>query len=166
MKKLTPREIEGLSKGMDTLWYDYPFINNGGCGYVAKWVGEAFIKKGYKVKYLVLDNVYTDLPEIRETFKEIGNRRPLRELNDNGIWVGHILTVVEDKYYIDSSGICLRFRQSSWKHLSQIGFATHDTICRWVVENRVWNELFMDNYHDKLGEMEDRTKKVINSLVV
>jgi len=166
MKKLSPREIEGLAKGFDKLWYDYPFINNGGCGHVAKWIGGAFIKKGYKVKYLILDDAYIDLPEIRQAFMEIGNRRPLRELNDNGIWVGHVLTVVEDKYYMDSSGVYLRFRQSSWSHLSQIGYATHETITRWCDEYRVWNELFMANYHEKLGEIEDQTKKVINSLVI
>ena len=166
MKQLTQETIEGLSKGMDNLWYDYPLINSGGCGYIAKWIGDTFIKKGYKVKYLILNDSYSELPEIQETFKEIGNRRPLRELNDNGIWVGHVLTVIEGRYYIDTSGVVTRFTKTGWCHLSKIGYATHETISRWVRERQVWNELFMDNYHDKLVEIEIQTKKVINSLVI
>lgn len=141
----------------------YNSLNDGGCVHVAKWIGEAFIKRGCSVKYLILDTV--DSAELREVFRKRANLISLEDLSEEMIDVSHVLTVINNRLYVDSKGVYTSFESTSWRSLYKMGYITHSTLVRWTKDKYYrWNPAFMYQHGHEMPKIEREIKRLIKSL--
>jgi len=155
-----------LTSGLRDINDKYKYLNSGGCIYVAKWIGEAFLERGIKVSYLILDNCSVDVANcLRGDFIKYANTESLEDLAERMIEVSHVLPFINNGLYMDSKGIAKSFKNSKWVHLSEMGYITHETIERWSRDRYYrWNPTFLHNHGYQLLHIEKDIKDLIKSL--
>lgn len=155
-----------LASGLKEIDNDYPFLNDGGCLHVAKWIGESFIKRGVEVDYLILDNCSVGIAEmLRPKFEQYANVKSLEFLADEMLEISHILPRINKRLFIDSTGVKQSVSTTQWTHFQQMGYVNHKTIERWGYDrNYNWNPRFMYVHGHEMSIIEKKIKKLIKSL--
>jgi len=144
----------------------YAYLNDGGCVHIAKWIGEAFLNKSIKVEYLILDNISEDVAKLlRPDFKRYANDESLGDLSERMIEVSHVLPLINNRLFVDSKGVHASFESTSWTHLSQMGYITHETLERWAKDSYYrWNPMFIHEHGHQMLQIEKEIKDLIKSL--
>ena len=157
-----------LSSEMRELDIRYQSLSEGGCGYIAKWIGEGFIERGIDVKYLVLDNCSEGIGTIlRPEFEKYANVESLTDLSERMIEVSHVLPIINNRLYVDVKGAFTSFESTPWSHLTVLGHITHKTLEGWMTDKYYnWNPIFMHLNRSNMMWIEEDVKKLIKSLVI
>lgn len=155
-----------LSSEMRELDMRYQCLNEGGCVYIAKWIGDAFIERGVDVKYLILDNCTKEIADVlRPEFEMYSNRESLSDLSERMIEVSHVLPIINNRLYVDTKGVFTSLESTPWSHLTPLGHISHNTLKGWVKDkNYYWNPLFMHMNKSNLLWIEEDIKSLIKSL--
>ena len=152
--------FEKLNTGLAKLEDSYPYINMGGCGFTALYIGEEMEKRGYKVKYILIGDKMsheTSLEAFRQ-FRQLPDetKRKINEVNCNGFIIGHIM-VYHKGLVLDPTGV------RSWEHSSWnvdwkliTTTLTRDIIDGWLCQNG-WNQSFD---RDDLPEIKKKITKI------
>jgi hypothetical protein len=154
-----------LASGLREIDDRYPYLNHGGCLYVAKWIGEAFLAKGLQVEYLIADGIPKGCEYLIDDFKVYANTESLEALSDRMIEVSHILPIINNRLFVDSKGVNTSFEGTRWSYLTNMGNITHKTLLRWVDDRTYnWNPKFRFNHKHQLYVIENDIKSLIKSL--
>ena len=154
-----------LASGLREIGDRYGYLNHGGCLYVAKWIGEAFLSKGHQVEYLIADNIAKGCESLIDDFKMYANRESLDDLSERMIEVSHILPLVNNRLFVDSTGVSTSFEDTKWSYLTHMGNITHKTLLRWADDRYYrWNQTFLRNHKHQLYVIENDIKSLIKSL--
>jgi len=107
-------------------------INSGGCGVFAKLLYEELIKNNIPCKIYALFNHPKEDKQYK-FFNEFINKGVIK-----GAGVEHILVLIDDTFYVDSTGIM----NAAFWHAKVKVEISYNQLCQLVDEKDAWNNIF------------------------
>lgn len=156
--------IETLKAKLPKIGKKFPNINYGGCGKFAIMLGEELIERKHKFEYVMLIttsfNKDIDVDKKKNCFQN-NSDKPLKILNTKySIYCAHIMVRIGG-VVVDSDGVFKSPRAKKSNYM-ELGTVSHKTLSKWIDEPYVWNNIFLDNHHREIYDIELSIKELFN----
>lgn len=147
-------DLQLLSAQLKKINGEIPFINQGGCGKFAFYLGERLEKENIKFKFVLVsyckykETVLSSARKFVQYINTVEEDNPVNR-NNNDFDIVHILIYYKGKF-IDSQGVHSNLSQAGLGDNFRLSaIVPKETLKVWN-ENGGWNSLFCDSYLPKI----------------
>jgi hypothetical protein len=159
IKSMSKKQLVALNDELCKFKEKYPRVNAGGCAHVGIIMGALLTQRGFRVKYLILD----DCQHKKGILKECKGFSLSQINSEYMVGVGHVMLELNG-FVLDASGVFKTYKDSTYTRLFEVGYVTRTTLIGWNREPYVWNNTFRQSYNGRLKEMKKDLTNVFKCL--
>lgn len=155
-------------------WEREANVDNGGCGFMAKFLYQGFESLGYKPQIRILMSPYdlmgTDMHRLKAAqdliiSKDNSQIKTNADLCEMGV-IGNHYMLKWNGYYIDLSGCYTSIKETKdWSFLDDAAFITPGILKRIASSYEGWNTRFQSQYIDEIAEDIEKVFKKIKAII-